>query len=65
MEFKPKLVEHFEQGGRFTTIYYEAHVQCQGCKRITKIRVHKNSKHIYTEEILKNWKCPLCLPFKK
>jgi len=59
-EFKPKLVEKIEYSKYCRSVYCEAHVQCVTCKRILKVRVNMNSKHLYTDEVLNNYKCFLC-----
>jgi C4-type Zn-finger protein len=64
-EFKPKIVESREMSGRYTSISYKAHVQCIVCKRILKIKVNKNSIHLYTEAVLNNYKCYGCESKKK
>jgi len=40
-------------------------VRCIKCKTYYSIRTDKSDLYLYTEELKKNWVCPICSPPKR
>ena len=61
-----QLREYIKRKRKETGIYKTRHfiiMTCNKCKKEFKIRV--NDKSIYTKEIIENYICLICKPFKR